>query len=108
MDRFHGDRDAGTIIDCPGAEVPRVKMTRNNDDLLGVLAAFEIGNDIRAFGIGQGLRRKNQLHFHCSFARKRRDQIGVFRRHGGRRNFRDLIFVLGLPRVRNSIVGAAH
>ena len=45
---LHGDRNAGAVIDRAGAEIPRIEMSGNDDDLLRMFAAFEVGDDVVA------------------------------------------------------------
>src|SRR5713226_1879428 len=54
---LHRDCDARTVINRACAEVPRVQMTRNSDDLLGMLGALYVRNDIVALNVRQRLRR---------------------------------------------------
>src|SRR5205807_2553650 len=45
---LHSYCDACAVIDRAGAQVPRVQMTGDNDYLLGMLAAFNIRDDVVA------------------------------------------------------------
>ena len=73
MGRFHGNCDAGAVIDGTGAEVPGIEVARNNNNLFRLFTAFDVGNDVGTFAVRQNLGRKNQFHFHCSFTRERCD-----------------------------------
>jgi hypothetical protein len=51
----HGHVDTGTVVDGAGAELPGIKMTGDNDDLLWVLTSFQVGYYIVGLGVRQHL-----------------------------------------------------
>ena len=54
MNGLHGDDDAGSVVDGSGAEVPRIEVAGNDDDLLGMLGALPVGDDVVALGGRRG------------------------------------------------------
>ena len=61
---FHGNGNPGAVIDRTGPEVPRIEVPGNNDDLLGMLAPFDIADDVEARRVRKRLRRQHEAHFH--------------------------------------------
>ena len=49
---FHSDGNACTIVDRASAEIPRVQVTGNDHNLLGILQALEVPNDVVALHRG--------------------------------------------------------
>jgi hypothetical protein len=41
MDSLHGDDHACAVVDCAGAQIPGIKMARDDDNLLGMLVPFQ-------------------------------------------------------------------
>ena len=52
LGRFHRDHHAGAVVDCARAQIPRIEMSRDHDELFGMFAALQVGDDVVA-----GLRR---------------------------------------------------
>src|ERR1700751_1172918 len=63
---FHRHRHARTIIDRARPQLPRIEMTRDDYDLLGMFAALEVGDDICAFDIRQCLWGEYKMHARLS------------------------------------------
>ncbi len=76
--RFHGDGDSGSVVDGAGAEVPGIEVAGDDDDLLGMFAAFQIGDHVIASGVGQFLRSEGEVHAHVSLGGEVGDQVAVF------------------------------
>ena len=76
---FHRDRDTRTIINRSCAEIPRIQMTGNDNDLFRRIAAFDVTDHVCAFHVRQSLRRQNQFHFHRSLPDQAGNQIRIFR-----------------------------
>ena len=72
-----------------------------------MFAALQVADHIVADGVGQGLRREEESHAHRPLRNERRDQVGVFRRHRGRRNLGRVLRVIGLTGVRKPIFRAS-
>src|SRR5256714_7622541 len=103
--RFHRNGDAGAVIDRPRAEIPRIQMSRNDNDLFGMFGAFDVADNVEARRVGERLRGENEMHAHYALRRKRRDQIRVFRGDSAGRNLWGvrLVIVLasmGQPKFR--------
>src|SRR5208337_3190044 len=58
----HGDDDTSAVVDGAATEVPGIKVTGDHDDLLGMLAAFQVGDNVIAGGVGQALRSEREVH----------------------------------------------
>src|SRR5271155_2787221 len=80
---LHGDDDAGSIVDGTGAEVPGIEVSGDNHDLLGMLGAFEIGDDVVTGFVGKFLRRECEVHAHFALGRKVDDEVGIFGSYRG-------------------------
>ncbi len=76
--RFHRDGDSGAVVDRAGAQVPGIEVSGDDDELLGMLAALQIGDHVVAGGIGQFLRSEGEVHAHLSLRGEMRDQVGIF------------------------------
>src|SRR5579862_7297222 len=101
---FHCYDDAGAVIDRSGAEIPRVEMSRDDDGLLGMFGAFEVGDDVIAGFVRQLLRSDDQTHADGAFGREVGDQVGVFGGNCGRGNSGGSVEA----GVREAIVGAVN
>jgi hypothetical protein len=75
---FHGDGDAGGIVDGAGAEIPGIEMSGDDYDLLGMLGAFEVCDDVIAALVRELLRSKREVHAHFALSSEVSDQVGVF------------------------------
>src|SRR5215467_8665885 len=53
-------------------------MARDDDDLLGMLTAFEIADYVVAGFVGEFLRGQSEMHADRTFSRKMRDQVSIF------------------------------
>ena len=53
---LHRDGHARSIVDRAGAEIPGIEMPGNDDDLLGMLAAFQVADNVVAHRVRQLLR----------------------------------------------------
>src|ERR1035438_6728558 len=53
-------------------------MSRDHDDLIGVFAAFQVGDDVVAGRVGQFLWGKSEVHADLALRGKMSDQAGVF------------------------------
>src|SRR5438128_6805881 len=58
--RLHRNGDARRIINRARSQVPRIKMTRNDDDLFGMLAALDVSDDVITLYVRERLRRQRQ------------------------------------------------
>ena len=83
---LHGDNYSRAIIDRAGAEIPRIEMAGNNDDLLGMFGAFEIGDDVVAGDLRKRLRSENEMHRDSALRDKVGDGVCIFRGDGGSGN----------------------
>src|SRR5580693_10673738 len=59
---LHGDGYACGVVNCTGAQIPRIEMSADDNDLLGMLGTFEVGNHVVTLRVGKSLRRENQVH----------------------------------------------
>jgi len=59
---LHGNGDAGSIVDGAGAEVPRIKMPRNDNDLLGMVRTLDIGDNVIPGFVRQLLGSEREVH----------------------------------------------
>src|SRR2546423_4941319 len=84
----HRDYDTGTVINGAAAEIPRIKMARDDDDLFGMLASLEVGDDVVANGVRQVLRSECKVHANTPLRSEMLDQVGIFGRKSGGRNRR--------------------
>src|SRR5215472_1679364 len=48
LHRLHGDNYPCCVVHRTGSQVPGIEMPRDDDNLFWVLAAFEVGDDVRA------------------------------------------------------------
>ena len=56
-------------------------MSGNDDDLVGMLAAFQIGDHVIASRVGKFLRGQHQMHADGPFSGEMRDQVSIFGRN---------------------------
>src|ERR1019366_7873560 len=99
----HGDDDARAVVDGAATDVPGIEMTGDNDDLLGMLAALEIGDDVVAGGVRKALRGEREVHANAALGGEVFDQIGIFGGESGGGNSGGN----AVPSVRQAIVGAS-
>jgi len=67
---LHGDDNAGSIVDGSSAEIPGIEMPGDDYDLLGVLGAFEICDNVVTGFVGELLRGKCEMQAHFSLGRE--------------------------------------
>jgi hypothetical protein len=79
---FHCDHDSGAVVDRARAQIPRIEVSRDNDELLGMFATLQIGDDVIAGSVGQLLRSEGEMHADRALRGKMSDQIGIFRGDG--------------------------
>src|ERR1700692_1784934 len=53
-------------------------MARDDHDLLGMLTALQIADDVVAGFVGQFLRSQREVHADRTFSREMRDQVSIF------------------------------
>src|SRR5207302_4461180 len=92
------------VIDRSCAEVPRIEVPGYDNELFGMLAAFQIGDHVVADRVGKFLRSKREVHADFALSGKMRDQRCIFSgnspgRNAGRKTESS---------VRQSKVGAAY
>ena len=104
---LHRDGHARPVVDRARAEIPGIEMPRDNDDLLGMLGSLQVGDHVVAHGVGQLLRCEDETHSHRPLRHERRDQVGVFFRHGGGGNFRGVGGIISLASVWQAVSRAA-
>ena len=75
---LHGHDHAGSVIDGSGAEVPGIQMAGDDDDLLGMLGAFEVGDDVVAGFVRELLRSQREMHADFALGSEVGDEVGVF------------------------------
>ncbi len=64
LGRGSGDRDASTVIDRAGAQIPAVEMPADQDYACLWIAARHLGDDIARLGGADLARGEHQLHLH--------------------------------------------
>src|SRR5882724_1503686 len=101
---LHGDGYTRGVINRAGAEIPGIEMAGDDDDLLGMLAAFEVGDHVVADGVGKHLRSENELHGYAALLDQVGDEVGIFRGDGSSGNAGRS----AEAGVRQPIVRAAH
>src|SRR5712671_168839 len=79
-------------------------MSGDDNDLFGMLAALDVGNDVVAGGIRQVLRRECEMHPNTALPGEMLDQVSIFSRKSGGGNGSGKTE----SRVGEAIVGAAH
>src|SRR5438309_488344 len=83
-------------------------MAGNDDDLLGMLAAFEIGDHVVAFHIRQYLRRERQVHSNRCLSRKVSNQLRILGGYGSSRNLWGIVGIAEGAGMRKPIVGGSN
>ncbi len=104
-DRLHRDRASGAVILRARSDVPRVQVSSDHDELVGLLGSLDLADHISGLRIGEGLarhRERDPNSVACN--EKPLDQLGVLRRDRRRRNMGDAVFVphrarMGKPQV---------
>ena len=99
----HGDDDARAVVDGAATEVPGIEMTGDDDDLLGMLAALEIGDDVVAGGVRKALRSEREVHADAALGGEVVDQVGILSGESGSGNSGGN----AVTSVRQAIVGAS-
>src|ERR1019366_5655429 len=99
----HGDDNPRAVVDGAATEVPGIEMTGDNDDLLGMLAALEVGDNVVAGGVRKALRSEREVHANAALGGEVFDQIGIFGGESGGGNSGGN----AVPSVRQAIVGAS-
>ena len=99
----HGDDDTRAVVDGAAAEVPGIEVTGDNDDLLGMLAALEVGDDVVAGDFGKALRSEREVHANAALGGEVFDQVGIFGGESGGGNSGGN----AVAGVRQAIVGAS-
>src|SRR5947207_1613815 len=77
LSRLHSDHDAGAIVNCSGAQVPRIQMARDDYNLLRMLGAFEIGNNVVALGFRPLMGSECQMKTHFALRSQTCDQASI-------------------------------
>ena len=96
-----------SVVDRTRAKIPGIEMSRDNDDLLGMFGSLQIGDHVVTHGVGQLLRCEDETHSHRPLQYERRDQVGVFLRHGGGGNFRGVGSIISLAGMWQTVGRAA-
>src|ERR1017187_8992649 len=99
----HGDDNPRAVVDGAATEVPGIEMTGDNDVLLGMLAALEVGDNVVAGGVRKALRSEREVHANAALGGEVFDQIGIFGGESGGGNSGGN----AVPSVRQAIVGAS-
>ena len=73
-----------------------------------MLAAFDIGDHVCAFHVGQCLRRQHQFHFYRALLHKIDNHLRVLRSDCAPRDLRRIVRVSRLTSMRDSIIRAAN
>ena len=102
--RLHDDRAAGAVVLRPFADVPRIDVRADDDDLVGQLAAAQLGEHIEGWRVGARAVFQNQVHRDRAARGEAGQQLGVL---DGQRGGRDLRSgpVVHLPGVRRAEAG---
>src|SRR5437899_11061031 len=58
---LHRNGNSCRIIDGSGAKVPRVEVSGDDDDLVGMLTPLQIGDHVVADTVGKFLRREREM-----------------------------------------------
>ncbi len=75
---LHRHHHTCAVVDCTLAKVPGIEMPADNDNLLGMLASLQIGDDVVAGDVGQSLRREDKVHAHPTLPGEMLDEVRVF------------------------------
>src|SRR5437667_12364428 len=66
------------VANRAGTKVPGVEMSRDHDDLFGMLTALQSGNYVVAGPIRELLRSEREVYANFPLCRQMRDQFRVF------------------------------
>src|ERR1700757_3535715 len=80
--RFHGNHDSRGIVDGAGSEVPGIEVSGDDDDLLRMFAALQVGDDVVTGRVGQLLRSESEMHADFALRKKMSNEVGIFRGDG--------------------------
>ena len=80
---LHGNDNASSVIDRASSEIPGIEMAGDDDDLLGMFGAFQVGNDVVAGFVRKFLGRQSKVHADFALRGKVGDEVGVFGGDGG-------------------------
>ena len=107
--RFDRDPEARGVVHGALPEVPRIEVAAEEDDLLRLLAARDLADDVRRDGVGKRPGREREAHaYGPPVGEQAVDEVGVGIREGRGRNLRDSLFVAQRARVRESRVRRGH
>jgi hypothetical protein len=99
----HGDDNTGAVVDSAATEVPGIEVAGNDDDLLGMVATLEIGDDVVASDVGKSLGSEGEGHADATLGGEVLDQVGIFSgQSGGGDSSGDAI-----ASMREAVVGAS-
>src|SRR5579864_5140291 len=79
---FHRDHHSSGIVDGAGSEVPGIEVSGDDDDLLRMFAALQVGDDVVTGRVGQLLRSESEMHADLALRKKMSDEVGIFRGDG--------------------------
>src|SRR5437763_14611678 len=82
-------------------------MAGYHDELVRMLAAFQLADHIETGSVRKLLRREHHPHSHRTLRCERRDQIGVFGGDRGSWNFGRILGVISLSRMGQTKLRAA-
>src|SRR5437660_10366571 len=77
LSRLHSDHDAGAIVNRSGAQVPRIQVAGDDHNLLGMLGAFEIGNNVVALGFWALMRSQREMKTDFALRSQTCDQASI-------------------------------
>ena len=99
--RLPRSKTAAAIVHCPLANVPRVDVAADNDDLLWLLCAGNLRDDVPRNAVGQHTRLHLESHSdRLTAGRHARKHVGVLKRDCGMRDFFHAIGVRHAAGVR--------
>src|SRR5215472_18714130 len=100
LHRLHGDNYPGCVVNRTGSQVPGIEMSRDDDNLFRVLAAFEVGDDVKTHDVGECLWRKSQMQAHRPLSTQTFDQVRIFRCQSSCRDRRYILCISRKTRMR--------
>ena len=100
---LHGDGHARGVINCAGAEIPRIEMAADDYELFGMIGTFEVADYVVALRWRESLRSENEMHGDAALLREIGDELRVFGGDGcGGNSGGDAV-----AGVRKAIIGVA-
>ena len=101
--RFPRHHAADAVVRRARARIPRIEVAADEHDLLGLLAALDLADDVEGFDVGIELRLHLEAHadLHAAID-EALDAIGVLRGDRRGRNLRDVVGVVHAAGVRRA------